>query len=90
MRIILITFVSIIGLISCECSGPKMATAKFKEGDIVYIKPDSLKAVITDIQNYGPQSETDNGIRYEVKMYSENGESVEERVKETQIFSNFY
>ena len=77
------TFLLAIGLlflVGCECSdGKTKNTYKYKEGDVVYLKPDSLK--VTIIRRY--QFDV-NG--YEVRFFERGGDDETTTVKEYEIF----
>lgn len=74
---------------ACACGERDNSKVQYKYGlgDVVLIKPDSLKATISDRYFYGVSDNGDNGIRYKIQYYGPDGHSEEDYVKEFQIFS---
>lgn len=69
-----------------EPSGSKSTTNfKYQSGDVVYLKPDSLKVTITQRYDFG-----DNNIKYDVVYYNKIGEQVENYVYEYEIYGKSY
>lgn len=58
---------------------------KYQSGDVVYLKPDSLKVTITKRYDFG-----DNNIKYDVVYYNKIGEQVENYVYEYEIYGKSY
>jgi hypothetical protein len=88
----IILFTLLISLISCGRSNEQikkddeeiLKKSKFKEGEIVYVKPDSTKAVIVDLVTDYDDCYC-NVIGYHYKIRSSKGE---ESIKENLIYLN--
>ena len=79
-----LTAITFLFLVGCNCSENKNNKPyKYNEGDVVYIKPDSLKVTIIGRMNI------DNNI-YEVKFYDKAKEEQYSRVKEYEIYGKVY
>lgn len=85
-------FSIIVLFTACNCGTPdsKKVSFKYALGDVVLVKPDSLKATINDRYYYGPDGNGDNGIRYKIQYFNSKGESMEDYVKEFQIYNKSY
>jgi hypothetical protein len=58
---------------------------KYQSGDVVYLKPDSLKVTITQRWDFG-----DKNIKYDVVYYNKIGEQVDNYVYEYEIYGKSY
>ena len=76
---------------ACSCvdnnTSNKNVQYKYELGDVVWVKPDSLKATIAAKYSYNADGNGDNGIRYEIQYYDKEGNQRSDYVKEFQIFS---
>jgi hypothetical protein len=63
---------------------------KYALGDVVLVKPDSMKATINGRYAYSPDGSGDNGIRYEIQYYDKDGDQRSDYVKEFQIYNKSY
>lgn len=89
MKTILSLLCVVVVFISCNCTNTedKDVQYKYSLGDVVFVKPDSLKATISSRYSYGNDNSGDNGIRYEIQYYDSEGNQRSDYVKEFQIFS---
>lgn len=69
--------------VSCTCDDDKKNTYKYKEGEVVYMKPDSLKVTITDRFHY-------DGNMYTVKFFKSGTYEEIMNIKEYEIFGSTY
>ena len=83
MKTKLITLIIFVFLLtSCSCTtrentGRKENTGiqpRFKVGDVVYLKPDSIKAVIEEVNKCGCLGKRPVEYEYRLYYYSRNGE----------------
>jgi hypothetical protein len=77
---------------ACECTSnnDKNVQYKYALGDVVLVKPDSMKATINSRYYYGEDGNGDNGIRYEIQYYDKDGDQRSDYVKEFQIYNKSY
>lgn len=89
MKRILLLLCVVVMLFACNCTNTneKDVQYKYSLGDVVFVKPDSLKATISARYSYENNNSGDNGIRYEIQYYDKEGNQRSDYVKEFQIFS---
>jgi len=77
---------------ACSCGERDNSKVQYKYalGDVVLVKPDSMKATINDRYFYGTSDNGDNGIRYKIQYFGPDGHSEEDYVKEFQIYKKTY
>lgn len=82
----------ILFLTACGCGERDNSKVQYKYGlgDVVLIKPDSLKATINSRYFYGVGDNGDNGIRYEIIYFDNDGDQRSDYVKEFQIYKKTY
>jgi hypothetical protein len=87
MKVFLFSIVLLFTACNCVDTKEKSAQYKYELGDVVLVKPDSMKATINSRYYYGADGSGDNGIRYEIQYYDKDGDQRSDYVKEFQIFS---
>lgn len=87
MKVLLVGIVLLFTACNCVDTSDKNVQYKYALGDVVLVKPDSLKATINARYSYGADGNGDNGIRYEIQYYDTDGDLKSDYVKEFQIFS---
>ncbi len=86
MKVFLFSIVLLFTACSCVDTSDKKLQYKYQLGDVVLVKPDSMKATINGRYYYGDDGNGDNGIRYEIQYYDKDGDQKGDYVKEFQIF----
>ena len=86
MKVFLFSIVLLFASCSCVDTSEKNVQYKYALGDVILVKPDSMKATINGRYAYGPDGSGDNGIRYEIQYYDKDGDQRSDYVKEFQIF----
>ena len=86
MKVFLFSIVLLFTACSCVDTKEKSVQFKYELGDVVLVKPDSMKATISGRYYYGADGNGDNGIRYEIQYYDKDGDQKGDYVKEFQIF----
>jgi hypothetical protein len=86
MKAVLFGIVLLFTACECTSSDDKKLQYKYQLGDVVLVKPDSMKATISGRYYYGADGNGDNGIRYEIQYYDKDGDQKGDYVKEFQIF----
>ena len=79
-----------VNLYGDDKSSNNKSVYKYTLGDVIWVKPDSLKATISNKYYYGAIENGDNGVRYEIEYFGPNGHKETETIKEFQIFSKKY
>jgi hypothetical protein len=90
MKVFLFSIVLLITACSCGERSEKSVQYKYALGDVVLVKPDSMKATINSRYYYGNDGNGDNGIRYEIQYYDKDGDQRSDYVKEFQIYNKSY
>jgi hypothetical protein len=73
-----------ISLTACDCKNTdSKSNFKYKLGEVVYIKPDSLKSTIVG------RYDINGDLKYDVKFYTKNGEEVNSYVHQYEIYSSY-
>ena len=90
MKALLIGIILLFTSCSCVDTSDKNIQYKYALGDVVLIKPDSLKATINGRYFYGKSDNGDNGIRYEIQYFDTDGDQRSDYVKEFQIYNKSY
>ena len=77
---------------ACSCGERDNSKVQYKYalGDVVLVKPDSMKATINARYWHGNDGNGDNGIRYEILYYDKDGDQKSDYVKEFQIYKKTY
>ncbi len=86
MKAFLFSIIVLFTACNCGETDNKNVSFKYALGDVVLVKPDSMKATISDRYYYGVGDNGDNGIRYKIQYYTPKGDSQEDYIKEFQIF----
>ena len=90
MKGLLVGILFLFTACGCVDSNQKNVQYKYALGDVVLIKPDSLKATINSRYFYGVGDNGDNGIRYEIQYFDTDGDQRSDYVKEFQIYNKSY
>lgn len=90
MKVFLFSIVLLFSACSCVDVKEKSVQYKYQLGDVVLVKPDSMKATINSRYYYGAGDNGDNGIRYEIQYYDKDGDQRSDYVKEFQIYNKSY
>jgi hypothetical protein len=90
MKVFLLSIILLFTACSCVDTSEKSAQYKYQLGDVVLVKPDSMKATINSRYYYGKDGSGDNGIRYEIQYYDKDGDQRSDYVKEFQIYNKSY